>query len=112
MPRFDGEETRFEHLFSETGASDTKAPASLKARLYSALIRAQQATGPLASLDETVAAGRNICVFEKLVQIAPLGQQAKSSFFCHVCHARVLAENFDKPLIFWPGCPYAGFKNE
>jgi hypothetical protein len=111
MPYSDSDETRFENLFSEPDATDARAPASLKARLYSAVIRAQQATGPLASLDAVVAAGRDICVFEKLVQIAPLGERAKSPFFCQFCHSRVLAEKFDKPPIFWPGCPYAAFKN-
>ena len=104
----------FRSLFSqpkerpeEAGA---RAPSSLKARLYSALVRSQQESGPLASLDATVASGHGICVFEKLVQIAPVGEKAKSPFFCQVCHARVLAENFDNPPIFWPHCPYVEFK--
>jgi hypothetical protein len=92
----------------ETGA---RAPSSLKARLYSSLIHEQQASGSLASLDQTVAAGYGICVFEKLVQIAPVGDAAKSPFFCHVCHARVLGETFDKAPIFWPHCPYVDFKS-
>lgn len=104
------DERLFESLFSEPEAAGEKAPPSLKARLYSAVIRAQEATGPLASLDATVAAGHGICVFEKLVQIAPVGERAKSPFFCHVCHARVLAEKFDNPPIFWPHCPYSAFK--
>ncbi len=89
---------------------DRRTPPSLKARLYSALIHEQQKSGPLASLDETVAAGYGICVFEKLVQIAPLDKEAKSRFFCQVCHARVLAEVFDRPPIYWPQCPYVTFK--
>ena len=86
------------------------APSSLKARLYSALVREQQKSGPLASLDETVAAGHGICVFERLVQISPVGEGAKSPFFCQVCHARMLAEAFDNPPIFWAHCPYVAFK--
>ena len=89
---------------------EERAPSSLKARLYSALIHKQQETGPLASLDASVEAGHGICVFEKLVQIAPVGEQAKTPFFCHVCHARLLAEQFDNPPIFWPHCPYVKFK--
>jgi len=89
---------------------EERVPSSLKARLYSALIHKQQETGPLASLDESVKAGNGICVFERLVQIAPVGEQAKSPFFCQVCHARVLAEHFDNPPIFWPHCPYVKFK--
>lgn len=100
----------FSRLLSE-GGEEERAPSSLKARLYSALIREQQATGPLASLDATVAAGHGICVFEKLVQIAPIGEEMKSPFFCRTCHARVLAERFDNPPIFWANCPYVGFKH-
>ena len=86
------------------------APSSLKARLYSAFIRKQQETGSLASLDVSVAGGHDVCVFEKLVQIAPLGNAAKSPFFCRACHARVLAEYFEDPPIFWEHCPYVQFK--
>ena len=91
-------------------SGDEQAPSSLKARLYSALIHEQQQTGPLASLAASVEAGHGICVFEKLVQIAPIGEQAKTPFFCQVCHARVLAEHSDNPLIFWSHCPYVKFK--
>lgn len=91
-------------------SGEERAPSSLKARLYSALIHKQQQTGPLASLDASVEAGHGICVFEKLVQIAPVGEKAKTPFFCQVCHARVLAEHSDNPLIFWSHCPYVKFK--
>jgi hypothetical protein len=97
-----------ELLTQRTG--EERAPSSLKARLYSALIHKQQQTGPLASLDASVEAGHGICVFEKLVQIAPVGEQAKMPFFCQVCHARVLAEHFNNPVIFWSQCPYVKFK--
>lgn len=70
-------------------SAEERAPSSLKARLYSALIHEQQQTGPLASLDASVEAGHEICVFEKLVQIAAVGEQLQSPFFCQVCHARV-----------------------
>jgi hypothetical protein len=100
----------FSSLLSESVVTDEPAPSSLKARLYSTLVREQQATGPLASLEATVAAGRDICVFEKLVQIAPIGEIAKSPFFCRTCHARILAENLDNPPIFWAHCPYVAFK--
>ena len=100
----------FRQLFSDLPETGEHAPSSLKARLYSALIREQQTSGPLASLNQTVAAGRNVCVFEKLVQIAPVGEKAKSPFFCQVCHARILAESFENPPIFWPHCPYVEFK--
>lgn len=107
-PDMDGQ---FSRVFSEPAEISERAPSSLKARLYSALVREQQSTGPLASLDHSVEAGHSVCVFEKLVQIAPIGERAKSPFFCHVCHARVLAERFDNPPIFWPHCPYVDFKS-
>jgi len=97
-------------LLSNPEQSGGRAPSSLKARLYSALIRKQQESGPLASLDATVSAGHEICIFEKLVQIVPVGETAKSPFFCEICHSRVLAEHFDQAPIFWPGCPYVKFK--
>jgi hypothetical protein len=45
-----------------------------------------------------------------MVQIAPVGEKPKSPFFCQTCHARVLAEHFDHPPIFWLNCPYVKFK--
>jgi hypothetical protein len=99
----------FAELLAPRG-DEEQAPPSLKARLYSALIHKQQETGPLASLEASVEAGHGICVFEKLVQIAPIGRQAKSPFFCQVCHARLLSEHFDNAPIFWPHCPYVKFK--
>jgi hypothetical protein len=111
---YDNEDQVFRRLLSLTGetaeATGGRAPSSLKARLYSSIIHQQQTSGSLASLDQTVASGYGICVFEKLVQIAPIGEAAKSPFFCHVCHARVLAETFDNAPIFWPHCPYVDFK--
>jgi hypothetical protein len=107
-PSYDQE---FSQLLSDTNAVDEHAPSSLKAKLYSALIREQQGSGPLASLSASVAAGHGICIFEQFVQIAPIGESAKSPFFCNICHARLLAESFDNPPIFWPHCPYVGFKD-
>ena len=105
------EERQFNALLCEVPEEIGRpAPSSLKARLYSALVRKQQKSGPLASLDETVAAGYGVCVFERLVQISPVGERAKSPFFCQVCHARMLAEAFDNPPIFWAHCPYVAFK--
>jgi hypothetical protein len=103
-------EKGFRDLFAASAQGGVRAPASLKARLYTALVHKQQTEGALASLDESVSSGRGICVFEKLVQIAPIGERAKSPFFCNTCHARVLAEHFEHPPIFWPNCPYSVFK--
>lgn len=104
-------ESQFNSLLAQPEESAERAPSSLKARLYSALIQKQQESGPLATLSATVASGHGICVFEKLLQIAPVGEKAKSPFFCQVCHARILAEHLDNPPIFWPHCPYVQFKN-
>lgn len=101
----------FSRLLSQPEETIRRAPSSLKARVYSAVVHEQQESGPLLSLDDTVAANHAICVFEKLVQIAPVGKTLKSPFFCQVCHARVLAENFETPPIYWPHCPYVAFKH-
>ena len=102
----------FSHLFGgpDEPALDERAPSRLKARLYSALVRKQQETGPLMSLEQTQRAGHGLCVFEKLVQIAPVSEAAQSPFFCTACHARILAENFENAPIFWSCCPYVGFQ--
>ena len=100
----------FHRLLAENAGAEEPAPSRLKARIYSALIREQQATGPLRDLSETQAAGHALCVFEKLVQIAPVGGAAKEPFFCWACHARLLAERIENAPIFWQHCPYVAFK--
>src|SRR5438128_1492182 len=87
------EEDFFERLAGETeSAPEGSAPARLKSRLYSALVLLQAETGPLLSLSQTQAAGHGLCVFEQLVQIAPVGESVKSLNPCRVCQARGLAE--------------------
>jgi hypothetical protein len=98
-------------FFEEEPAMSEAAPSVLKSRVYSALIHAQQQSGPLKSLQETQEAGKGLCVFERLVQIAPIGEAAKSPFFCSVCHARILAEHVEDAPIYWRHCPYVAFKN-
>jgi hypothetical protein len=85
------------------------APARLKSRLYSSLVARQAASGPLRSLSATKAAGHPLCVFEQVLQIVP-SDHASSMNPCRVCHARVLAEHFESPPIYWPHCPYVGFQ--
>ena len=87
-----------------------RPPARLQAKILSALLARQAETGPLLSLTEIHARGRELCVFEQLVTIAPLGGRAKSVNLCRLCHARVLAEYLENPLIHWRGCPYSAFK--
>ncbi|MEO6758862.1 MAG: hypothetical protein ABIO24_05365 [Saprospiraceae bacterium] len=101
-------------LFQEIGESGEprlEAPSVLKARLFSALVQAEAAEGPLMSLSECREHGRDLCVFEELVAITPIGQDLKRRNPCRVCHARVLAESFENAPIWWPGCPYADFQN-
>jgi hypothetical protein len=87
-----------------------KAPSRLKSRIFSALTRRQEQSGPLLSLRETSRAGNQLCVFEQLVQIAPVGETLHSFNCCRICHARVLAERIEAAPIWWPGCPYVKFQ--
>lgn len=107
------EEQLFEQLAHEAeypDAGPSLAPARLKAKIYTKLVKRQQESGPLASLTETKAAGSELCVFESLWTIAPFGENMKCRNLCSVCHARVLAENLERAPIYWPGCPYADFQ--
>ena len=56
------------------------------------------------------ASGHDLCVFEELVRIAPVGEAAKCLNLCRVCHARMLGEKLEHPPIYWPNCPYVRFK--
>ena len=103
-----------ETLAAEADAAWTAmegAPSRLKAKIYSALLRRQQESGPLLSLSETRSAGRGLCVYENFVQIFPVGEKAKCFNCCSVCHARLLAENWEAALIHWSNCPYVRFQN-
>lgn len=105
------EEQFIERLASEIELTDDqRAPVDLKARVYSALMRRQAKSGPLASLSDCKAQGGELCVFEKLVEIAPVAESVKSFNFCRMCHARVLAEHLENAPIYWSGCPYVDFK--
>src|SRR5574341_1056530 len=93
----------FDQIVREApGARLDSAPGKLKSRLYTSLVRAQQLEGPLVSLTATKREGRELCVFEELVEIAPVGTAAKSAFCCTTCHARLLAEHLEHPPIWWP----------
>ena len=90
--------------------ADQRAPSRLKARIYSSLVKRQQASGPLLSLALTKTSRRGLCVFENLVQILPVGEKAKTFNCCGVCHARALGEHLEHPPIFWGNCPYVAFR--
>lgn len=111
MSARDWDEHLLRTLCESSGAeSEEPAPSRLKSRVYSALVRAQQETGALQSLAHSEAAGHGLCVFEKLVQIAPIGEKAKAPFICWTCHARILAEYMENAPIYWPNCPYTVFQ--
>jgi hypothetical protein len=86
-----------------------RAPARLKARIYSTLVEQLSETGPLLSLTATKAGGSRLCVFEEALAALPIGERVKAMNPCRVCHARVLAERVEHAPIFWPHCPYSGF---
>jgi hypothetical protein len=103
----------FEQLAADTAEDnfpETGAPARLLSLTYSALIAAQQESGPLLDVTATKQAGHPLCVFEELVQITPVGTPVKQMFYCSVCHARVLAEHMEHAPIWWPHCPYSQFQ--
>ncbi len=105
------DETFMESLGDRVDLSDsTPAPSRLKSRIYSALVERQAATGALMSLTECHEDGGELCVFEQLVRLAPVGEAVKSLNFCRVCHARVLGEHINNAPIYWGGCPYVQFK--
>ncbi len=109
--KFLPDEEQFEILGSGAAGDEQPVPSDVKARVYSALLTLQEESGPLLSLDGSKAAGGSLCVFENLVQIAPLGPASKSFNCCSICHARVLAEHLTNAPIFWAGCPYVAFQN-
>jgi hypothetical protein len=94
---------------AESTPSSVKAPSRLKARVYSALIRRQEKSGPLLALPDTQRAGHKLCVFESFWQQLPLGQEAKQFNCCSLCHARVLGERMGRAPIYWGHCPYVAF---
>jgi len=106
------EEEFFEQVADgvELPSALVKAPSKLKSQIYSMLTVRQAATGPLASLTQTKAAGHGLCFFEERVRMAPVGERVKSLNICRVCHARVLAEHVEKAPLYWPNCPYVKFQ--
>ena len=102
------DDSAFESLAAAMSAES--APPSLKSRIYSALMARQAQSGPLLGLPAVRAGGRQLCVFEELVRIAPVGEKKQAFNYCRICHARVIAERMDSAPIYWPGCPYAAFQ--
>ena len=96
---------------AEGDGSSEAAPSSLKSQIYSALVRRQAEAASLMSFTELKACGQELCIFEELVRIAPVGETVKTLNICRVCHARILAERIDNPPIYWSGCPYVRLKD-
>lgn len=111
MAEADGLDRFFTELSDATEPVTADAPSSLKARIYSAVVRAAEAEQPLCTLSESKAAGGGLCVFEEIVRIAPVGAAMERVNWCRFCHARVLAEHFDNAPIYWPNCPYVDLQN-
>ncbi len=110
MSSFLPEEEFFEELARDAPGDAGSVSSMLKARVYSALVEEQQESGRLLNFGETKQAGRKLCVFEELVRITALGESAQTFNCCSVCHARVLAENFEPAPIYWGNCPYVQFQ--
>lgn len=106
------DERWFERLADTTreGAAE-HAPARLKSRVYSALVSHLGQSSGLLSLTATKQAGHQLCVFENMLTVLPVGDDIRSMNPCRICHARVLGERIEHAPIFWPGCPYSEFHN-
>lgn len=105
---------RFFELLAEQSdeAEGQGAPSRLKARLYSALIRRQQESGPLRGLDESRSRGYGLCVFEEGWQRVVRSEAAQCFNCCRVCHARILAEHMESAPIYWRHCPYVALSKK
>lgn len=103
----------FESLSAETESDDSLSVAAsprLRSKIYSALVHRMEQSGPLLDMTSTQASD-GLCVFEKLVEIAPLGEKVSAFNACSICHARVLAERLPNAPIYWNNCPYVGFQD-
>lgn len=105
------DEIWMEQLAELTDETTGLAPSCLKSQIYSRLILEQEQDGPLLGLKETAAAGRALCVYEKLIEILPQQPALQSFQYCKVCHARVAGENIENAPIYWAHCPYCEFQN-
>ena len=102
------EDRAFEDLAAATDGP-RHAPTRLKSRVYSALMRASAASGPLRPLAACEQEGRDLCVWERLARAASGGTLGGLNY-CRVCHARVLGERVEGAPLAWHGCPYADFQ--
>ena len=84
-------------------SSLTPAPAALRSRIYSAVVREAQKQSPLRPLSGSMQSGYAICAWENLVRHLPGGETKNH---CALCPARKVAEASDRLSIPWSGCPY------
>ena len=104
------DEVWFQQLADATGfASEDRAPAHLKSKVYSSLVTSMAQSGPLLDLKDVKDGGGHLCVFEQAIAMLPIEAGVRSTNPCRICHARVLGERLEHPPIFWPGCPYSEF---
>src|SRR5687767_13334749 len=97
-------EAWFQQLADATGvASEDRAPAHLKSKVYSSLVTSMAHSGPLLDLRDVKDAGGHLCVFERAITILPAGASGGAMNPCRICHARVLGERLEHAPIFWPG---------
>ena len=100
----------FERLAETTGeATQERAPARLKSRIYSALLARMAESGSLLDLTDIKKSGASLCVFETALTMLPGGTNVGSINPCRICHARIMGERMENAPIFWPGCPYSEF---
>jgi hypothetical protein len=93
----------------DANARPDRAPARLKSKIYSGLVKRLSEPGPLLSLAACSKAGGQLCIFEEALTALPAGEEIGSKNPCRVCHARLLGEHLERAPIFWAGCPYAEF---
>jgi hypothetical protein len=109
MTKSDDRGDAFFEALAQPTQPEPRAPARLKARVYSALMRQAAEEGRMRSLTETREAGSALCIFEKFVQSLPLGARFDSLNFCRFCSGRLMGEHMDEAPIPWKCCPYADF---
>ena len=103
----------FERLADATGdLTAERAPAALKSRIYSALVRRMAESGSLLDLVYSRSSGARLCIFETALTLFPRGTNVSSMNPCRICHARLLGERMEHAPIFWPGCPYSEFHHD
>lgn len=106
-----GDDERLFELLAglDDAAEEERASSCLKSRLYSALMRWQEQSGPLRGLGDTRARGYGLCVFESAWQRTVPLDAAQRFNCCRPCRIRVLAEHLERAPIHWRNCPYVAF---